>query len=372
MGDSSSSQSNTTLTTCNDKSRTFRIPSHGDSILAALNNQRDSGEFCDITVVVDHHRFSAHKCVLTANSPYLQSLLSNGNDGLFLRQITAESFKAILDFMYTSRLKVKPSNIQDVLCAAKILQVKSVISICCRYLESQIQDIANSLSEKKYKPKHQARVSVESDDLPPSNISSYDYSPSLPPRQINYPVSFPQLQNHVDRIGRPSNGLGNMIMQPGNAAYPSMYSNPLVPPMISKPQFMPDYHKDLVLQQQHEQLLPVRNCNSVNGMDYHDPFFSPRYQDGRIPLFPTHNEGINRDRENPRFNSTNSRAMRNRMNYNRSLVPRKVYDSGRPWDSKWESNKYLKWISSLIYSFMLHVQYVNREFFVMYRIVINV
>ena len=100
-----------------------------------MNKQRSTGEFCDITVLVEHQRFSAHKSVLAANSTYFKNLLATGNDGIFLHHITSESFAAILDFMYTSRLHLEASSVQDVLSAAKFLQVKGVVSICCRSIK---------------------------------------------------------------------------------------------------------------------------------------------------------------------------------------------------------------------------------------------
>ena len=88
--------------------------------------------FCDVTVLVEHQRYPAHKCVLAANSNYFKNLLVNDNDGVFLRHVSAESFSAILEYMYTSRLELDSSTLQDVLTAAKFLQVKGAISICCR------------------------------------------------------------------------------------------------------------------------------------------------------------------------------------------------------------------------------------------------
>lgn len=119
--------------------------------LQIMNKQRQTGEFCDITVLVEHQRFSAHKSVLAANSIYFKNLLATGNDGIFLHHITAESFAAILDFMYTSRLHLEPYSVQDILSASKFLQVKGVISICCRSVECY--SIIFSVIEKVFKNK---------------------------------------------------------------------------------------------------------------------------------------------------------------------------------------------------------------------------
>ncbi|XP_076802559.1 uncharacterized protein LOC143446690 [Clavelina lepadiformis] len=164
--------------------RTFRIPSHGESVLQALNKQRSGGEFCDVTVLVEHKRFSAHKCVLSANSEYFRSLLCTDNDGVFLRHVTASSFQAILDFMYTSRLQLEPNSVQNILTTAKFLQVKGVISICCRYLESQIRSLAKDLDGRKKKLKNPAVISVDAEVFKEKELPMLSTLQQQP--QINY------------------------------------------------------------------------------------------------------------------------------------------------------------------------------------------
>ena len=128
----------------------FRISNNSDSILKVLyfshvisffiesffqilNEQRlKNRSFCDVTILVEHERFKAHKCVLAASSPYFDSLLARDNDGIFLRHIKSSSFKAILDFIYTSKISLNSESLQDILKTAKFLQIKNVVSICCR------------------------------------------------------------------------------------------------------------------------------------------------------------------------------------------------------------------------------------------------
>lgn len=181
MDKQSDSESDTMQTSSATSSRTFRIPLHSENILSMLNKQRETGEYCDVTVLVDHQRFSAHKCVLAANSPYLQTLMSRGNDGVLLRQISPESFKSIIDFMYTSRLQLLAVTVQDVLNAARLLQIRSVVSICCRYLESQLTHIAKDVTTGK-------RGKQNYVDLKPIAVSAVN-SKYQSPQHVGQPLS---------------------------------------------------------------------------------------------------------------------------------------------------------------------------------------
>ncbi|XP_074839171.1 zinc finger and BTB domain-containing protein 4 [Carettochelys insculpta] len=85
---------------------------HSRSLLVALNEQRLSGQFCDVTIIAEDTKFPAHKNVLAASSPYFKEVLSSQPPGrqpgqvLELPDIQAGVFSDILNFIYRSRLSV--------------------------------------------------------------------------------------------------------------------------------------------------------------------------------------------------------------------------------------------------------------------------
>ncbi|XP_070623440.1 zinc finger and BTB domain-containing protein 4 [Erythrolamprus reginae] len=86
--------------------------SHSSSLLIQLNEQRLSGQFCDITIIAEDTKFKAHKNILAASSPYFKEVLSEESvchqpsQILELPDIQAKVFSDILNFIYNSRLSV--------------------------------------------------------------------------------------------------------------------------------------------------------------------------------------------------------------------------------------------------------------------------
>lgn len=54
---------------------TFTENHHGNKILGELQKQRMSSRFCDVFIAVNESKYPAHRCVLSACSPYFASLL---------------------------------------------------------------------------------------------------------------------------------------------------------------------------------------------------------------------------------------------------------------------------------------------------------
>lgn len=61
-----------------------------------------------------------------------------------LKSIEAEMMKHLLDFAYTSTIKITKSNCQSLLSAANLLQVMKVRDAACEFLESHM-DTSNCL-----------------------------------------------------------------------------------------------------------------------------------------------------------------------------------------------------------------------------------
>ncbi|KAF5279209.1 hypothetical protein FQR65_LT03456 [Abscondita terminalis] len=137
-----------------DKSEcVFDHASHPSSILAGFQSLRERKLLFDITLIVGRKHFKAHKAVLAACSDYFRAMftepmLESRQNEVTLNGLTAKGFKIVLDYMYTARLVLDQSNVQDVLSAANHIQIQLVVYACCTYLQNQIEiencvDIAN-------------------------------------------------------------------------------------------------------------------------------------------------------------------------------------------------------------------------------------
>jgi len=61
---------------------------------------------------------------------------------IFLPGVGAEALSLLLEFIYTGKLELSPLNIQSVLACASQLQVQSVVTLCSRYLHTNL-DLEN-------------------------------------------------------------------------------------------------------------------------------------------------------------------------------------------------------------------------------------
>ncbi|XP_075453620.1 kelch-like protein 32 isoform X3 [Ascaphus truei] len=113
--------------------------SHKDAVLSALNQQRNDGILCDVTLVAEEQKFHAHKAVLAACSDYFRAMFSlcmveSEADEVHLHGVTSIGLKQALDFAYTGQILLEPGAIQDVLAAGSHLQLLELLNLCSQYL----------------------------------------------------------------------------------------------------------------------------------------------------------------------------------------------------------------------------------------------
>ncbi|XP_069097875.1 zinc finger and BTB domain-containing protein 43 [Pleurodeles waltl] len=117
----------------------FRVdfPDFSNTILQKLNQQRQLGQLCDISIVVQGQLFRAHKAVLAASSPYFcdQVLLKNSRRVVLPNVMNPRVFENILLSTYTGRLVLPAPEIVSYLTAASFLQMWHVVDKCTQLLE---------------------------------------------------------------------------------------------------------------------------------------------------------------------------------------------------------------------------------------------
>ncbi|KAB5517149.1 hypothetical protein PHYPO_G00186130 [Pangasianodon hypophthalmus] len=116
---------------------------HCSNLLLGLNEQRERGLLCDVTVQVEGKQFRAHRAVLAACSGYfLQGLVAHGDNELIFTmpdEVTARGFAPLLQFAYTAKLLLSRDNIQEVIRCADFLRMHNLEDSCFRFLEAQLR-----------------------------------------------------------------------------------------------------------------------------------------------------------------------------------------------------------------------------------------
>ncbi|GFS02086.1 gigaxonin [Elysia marginata] len=138
-----------TLSNNEDTNKKFQYYEHASKLLKSLNDIRNRPNLCDAVVVVGSSKIPVQKNILSAASLYFRALFdydqhtkkpegSTSPVSLDNLGIGENTFRLILDYIFTSEVSLNPNNIQDVLQAADQLLMSDLKDICCEYLNTCI------------------------------------------------------------------------------------------------------------------------------------------------------------------------------------------------------------------------------------------
>ena len=126
-----------------EKEREIISEDFKDELLHKLNELRETNILCDTTVRAQGQDFPAHKCVLSAASPYFRAkftsqLKENESNLVELREEKSTTISDVLKFIYTGEASIDSSNAQDLLMIADCLIIPSLKSQALNFLESSL------------------------------------------------------------------------------------------------------------------------------------------------------------------------------------------------------------------------------------------
>ncbi|KYO43766.1 zinc finger and BTB domain-containing protein 45 [Alligator mississippiensis] len=113
----------------------IHLQNFSKSLLETLNGQRLGGHFCDVTVHIHEATLRAHRCVLAAGSPFFHDKLLLGYSEIEVPPVVpSQVVQQLVEFMYSGSLVVAQSEALQILTAASILQIKTVIDECTQII----------------------------------------------------------------------------------------------------------------------------------------------------------------------------------------------------------------------------------------------
>ncbi|NXF88464.1 KAISO regulator, partial [Eubucco bourcierii] len=99
-------------------------------LLQSLNEQRDHGLFCDVTVIVEDQKFRAHRNVLSASSTYFHQLFLVAGQVVELSFVRAEIFAEILNYIYSSKIiSIRSDLLDELIKSGQYLGVKFIADL---------------------------------------------------------------------------------------------------------------------------------------------------------------------------------------------------------------------------------------------------
>ena len=116
-----------------------------NTVFGKLSQQRKDGKFCDAVLTINEKDFSAHKCVLAANSAYFENALSESHDGSVKQRIkvysnSTEHLIQVLDYIYTGQIAIDTNNFAEVVDLAVRFSLTKLQDHCTKYLIKNIND----------------------------------------------------------------------------------------------------------------------------------------------------------------------------------------------------------------------------------------
>lgn len=108
----------------------LRWNNHQTNLLSVFDQLLQVEAFCDVTLAVDGASLKCHKMVLAACSNYFQNLFMDNtckHPIVFLKDITFNQIRALLDYMYHGEVSVQEEELPALLKIAEALKVKGLV-----------------------------------------------------------------------------------------------------------------------------------------------------------------------------------------------------------------------------------------------------
>uniref|UniRef100_A0A3P9I0W4 Kelch-like family member 22 n=2 Tax=Oryzias latipes TaxID=8090 RepID=A0A3P9I0W4_ORYLA len=123
----------------------FRSSAHFRSLQDGLMSLRQMGILFDVVLVVEGRPIQAHRILLAAACDYFRGMFAGGlretqQKEILIHGVSHMAMKKLLDYIYTAELELDLDCVQEVLIAATMVQLESVIGFCCDFLYSWLDD----------------------------------------------------------------------------------------------------------------------------------------------------------------------------------------------------------------------------------------
>ena len=123
-------------------------------VLSSVNNLRCHPKLCDVVLKAGGEEIHTHRAILAACSSYFLAMFTNemreaDQRVVEIKDMNPKILTSLVDFTYTGELSISVDNVQELLSAASLLQIRQVQHICCQFLKNQL-DASNCLGIKNF------------------------------------------------------------------------------------------------------------------------------------------------------------------------------------------------------------------------------
>ncbi|XP_070505197.1 protein bric-a-brac 2-like [Chironomus tepperi] len=132
MKSNNDSNNNNNKSNNNPQQFCLRWNNYQTNLTCVFDQLLQSESFVDVTLACDGNQIKAHKIVLSACSPYFQSLFFDNpcqHPIIIMRDVKWPELKAIVEFMYKGEINVNQDQISPLLAIAEMLQIRGLAEV---------------------------------------------------------------------------------------------------------------------------------------------------------------------------------------------------------------------------------------------------
>ena len=147
-----------------------------EELLHKLNELRESNSLCDTTIRAQGQDFPAHRCVLSAASPYFRAMFTSElkekeSDLVELKEMKSSTISDVLHYIYTGETAIDSSNAKDLVMVADYLMIPSLKREAAVFFQNEMMNVSSCLALESFasqydcKQLRQAAVSFQTENF---------------------------------------------------------------------------------------------------------------------------------------------------------------------------------------------------------------
>lgn len=181
----STSQSERNVTSTNPQQFCLRWNNYQTNLTSVFDQLLQNESFVDVTLACDGNSIKAHKMVLSACSPYFQSLFFDNpcqHPIIIMRDVKWPEMKAAVEFMYKGEINVSQEQIGPLLRVAEMLKIRGLAdvngdtnlsptqsSVNPSLIDSNIKQSSEIISAKKQRLTTRSEWDINNVELAPTS-----------------------------------------------------------------------------------------------------------------------------------------------------------------------------------------------------------
>jgi len=132
----------------------FFDPSWSNKGFSLMEEIRRKGKLCDITLIANNHKFTAHRIVLASSIPYfhamfLHDMIESKQELITINSVESSALEQFINYSYNGIITITNENVQSLLVGANFLHLANIKSACCEFIKRRLS-IADALCIRQF------------------------------------------------------------------------------------------------------------------------------------------------------------------------------------------------------------------------------